>query len=351
MTGVDRFAHEIIRAIDKICEQNVLPFTFRVVAPSQLQDPWQLKNIPVTYVSGFSGHLWEQVTLPLYAKERPLISLCNTGPVFKKNHHVVIHDATTAAVPESFSLKFRLLYKILMPTLGWASKSILTVSEFARNDIARAFNITTGNGSVLGEGGEHILRYAPDESILKKNGLERGKYFLAVSSNAPHKNFRLILDAIELLKDKNIKVAIAGGQNRSVFGESALKNSGNASWLGYVSNEELRALYENARAFIFPSIHEGFGLPLVEAMQVGCPIIASSAASIPEVCGEAAIYVDPKNPNDLAEAIMLIHESDTKRDQLSRLAKHRSELWQWDAAASNLISHLTRIYSVKASKK
>jgi len=351
MTGVDRFAHEIIRAIDDICEQDTLPFTFRIIAPSQPQDPLQLKNIPFSCVSGLSGHLWEQITLPLYAKGQPLISLCNTGPVFKRNHHVVIHDATTVAVPESFSRNFRLLYRFLMPILGKTSKSILTVSKFARNDIARAFGIKTENDSVLGEGGEHILRYAPNDIILKKNGLEKGKYFLAVSSNAPHKNFKLILDALELLKEKNIKVAIAGGQNKSVFGASALKNSGNASWLGYVSNEELRALYENAGAFIFPSIHEGFGLPLVEAMQVGCPIIASNAASIPEVCGEAAIYVNPRNPNELAEAIMLIHESDTKRDQLSKLAKQRSELWQWNVAAHNFISHLARIYPLKANTK
>jgi glycosyltransferase involved in cell wall biosynthesis len=351
MTGVDRFAHEIIRAIDRLCGLGTSPFTFRIVAPSLPLEPWPLKNIPISCVSGMSGHLWEQITLPRYAKDRPLISLCNTGPVFKKNHHVVIHDATTVAVPESFSPKFRLLYRILMPTLGMSSRSVLTVSNFARNDIASAFGIKTEPDSVLGEGGEHILRYTPDESVLQKNGLERGRYFLAVSSNAPHKNFRLILDAIELLKSKNVRVAIAGGQNKAVFGANAMNNADNASWLGYVSNEELRALYENATAFIFPSTHEGFGLPLVEAMQVGCPIIASNAASIPEVCGNAALFVDPRNPHELADAIALIHDSKAKRDQLSKLAKERSVMWQWDTAAHKLITHLANIYSVKASQK
>jgi glycosyltransferase involved in cell wall biosynthesis len=344
MTGVDRFAHEIIRAIDSLCDRHPQPLKFRIITPSPVHESWALKNVSVTTVRGLSGHMWEQITLPRYAKGRPLVSLCNTGPIFKKNHHVVIHDATTVAVPESFSFKFRLLYRFLMPALGITSRSILTVSNFARSDLLAAFRIQTAPDSVLGEGGEHILRYDADATVLHKHKLEPQKYFLAVSSNAPHKNFKLILDAIELLKDQNIKVAIAGGQNKAVFGSKELNNSSNAAWLGYVTNEELRCLYENATAFLFPSIHEGFGLPLVEAMQVGCPIIASKAASMPEVCEDAAIYIDPKSPDDLAKAIMSVAKSPSNRAQLAKLALERSKAWKWDIAAQRLIDHLSKFY-------
>jgi len=306
-TGVDRFARETLRALDLLLSET--PELAAVWRFNLLMPPGAMAAAPVygqieVYECGrFKGALWEQIELPWCARGKMLLNLCNAAPLFKRKQAVVIHDAAPARVPESYSRGFRLWYGFLMPWLGRVAQQIFTVSEFSRRELTTAYGIAPAKISVLPESGEHILRVQADESILDRHSLRQRPYVLGVSSMSPHKNFATLVRAVELLGEKcSFDVVVAGGTNPRIFASGELPDF--VKHVGYVSDEELRALYEHAACFVFPSYYEGFGLPAAEALALGCPVIAADAASIPEVCGDLAIYFNPRNPEELASVLM-----------------------------------------------
>jgi glycosyltransferase involved in cell wall biosynthesis len=340
MTGVDRFAYEILLAADRLLATSEFQHVRLVVLVPSKPLNAQFTNIRIESLPWGRGHVWEQFALPLRTLGRPLLNLCNTGPVLKWRQFTTIHDATTVRVPEAFSRSFRLFYRVLMPALGGVSRKIFSVSDFAKRDIVSAFGIRPEKVLVLGEGGDHIHRHVSDAAILQKHSLNDQPYFLAVSSNAPHKNFKLLAEAIALGDLSDCKVAIAGGSNQRVFGKAQVASNADVVWLGYVTDAELKALYENATAFIFPSLHEGFGLPLVEAMELRCPVISSNVASMPEVCGDAALYFDPRCPQQLFEHMKRVLSEQGLRHQLVQKVTERAHHWKWEKAARRMLHAL-----------
>jgi glycosyltransferase involved in cell wall biosynthesis len=340
-TGVDRFAKEIIKAIDLLIAQNdsiVEELTFTIITPQNVIDQPPLTNISYITTGIRTNQFWEQWDLPKFTKSRYLLlNLCNTAPISVPKQIVVIHDAATINMPIAFSRSFRLWYRVLMPILGKISRKILTVSEFSRHEISSAFGISPHKISVVIEGGEHINHTPSDAGAIKRFGLANRPYILAVSSMAAHKNFRLVLDAVCSLENPPFDIAIAGGANSRVFGDAGMIHSDRVKWLGYVSDAELRALYESAMCFVFPSLYEGFGIPPLEAMNCGCPVLASDAASIPEVCGDAALYFDPKNPTELATLLMKIAENPALRNELILKGYTQAALFSWEKAARQVI--------------
>ena len=339
MTGVDRFAAETLRALDvhlgALGHAGTANMQCELLVPPGCPKP-EYDNIRVREVPGPSGQLWEQWSLWRASRAGILVSLCNTGPVLKRQQVVVIHDATTQRVPQTFSWAFRRWYAVLLPLLGRHSQGVATISEFSKRDIADAFGIPLHRITVLPEGAEHIQRFQADTRILKRAGLVQRPFFLAVSSVVPHKNFGLILQALARANRLDFDVAIAGGSNPKVFGDGAMAHHPNVKWLGYVSNEELKALYEQAAGFVFPSLYEGFGLPPVEAMACGCPVICSDAASMPEVCGDAALYVKPDDPDGLLAAMQQLLDSPGLASSLRKAGEVRVQHWTWNRAAQEL---------------
>jgi glycosyltransferase involved in cell wall biosynthesis len=341
MTGVDRFAMEVINAIDSMLKEGhdlVRGCSVRVLVPAGTNIETFFKSIKVEIVGRFRGHIWEQCDLPLACHpEELLVNLCNTAPVARKKQIVVIHDAATNAMPEAFTLTFRTWYKILMPLLWRQAQKVLTVSEFSRKELQRAYRISPKKMEVIAEGGEHILRLPPDESVLKKHGLKGKPYVFAVSSMAAQKNFKLILDTYCSLKNPPFEIAIAGGVNSRVFDHAGVIGSNLIKWLGFVSDEELRALYENAMCFIFPSIYEGFGIPPLEAMHCGTPVLASSSASIPEVCGMAALYFHHNDSQRLATLLLELYNNSDCRHNLADKGKRHVARFSWRLTAEKVI--------------
>ncbi|MDR5172640.1 glycosyltransferase family 4 protein [Methylobacillus flagellatus] len=350
MTGVDRFAVETLKALDQLISSkhpSVASYEFVILVPKGTQTDISFRHIPLEEIGSFQGHLWEQISLPLYrlGKQSLMLNLCNTAPVFSCSQLVVIHDAAVSRIPHTFSFKFRLLYKILMPVLGNFAKRVLTVSEFSKKDLAKFFHIPEHKVHVIGESGEHINAFAADTDILSKHGLGSRRYLLAVSSQAPHKNFKLISEAIEYLQDVGFDIVIAGGMNAAVFGQNAHGLSQKIKWTGYVSNEELHALYANALCFVFPSLYEGFGIPPLEAMSCGCPVLASNAASIPEVCGDAALYFSPDDPQALAALIESFCKDSDLQKRMIEKAAHHAATFSWKNAALSLVHHCDQMHS------
>ncbi|MBB4011600.1 glycosyltransferase family 4 protein [Niveibacterium umoris] len=340
-TGVDRFAYEVLNAIDSLLDRSdprLAELEFKVLIPRTVPERHQFRNISVSAVGKRDGQLWEQLDLRGAVKGRLLLSLCNTAPAGVRSQVVVIHDAATAAIPRAFSRGFRWWYRILMPLLGLMSRRIITVSEFSKGELTRRFGIPAKKIDVVIEGGEHILRVPADVGAIARFGLADRPFVLAVSSMAAHKNFRLVLDTIAKLDDPPFDIAIAGGANARVFGSAGLVHSDRVKWLGYVSDGELRALYEGAMCFVFPSLYEGFGIPPLEAMTCGCPVVAARAASIPEVCGDAAVFFDPHNADELAAQLVRVAGDADLRAELVAKGRVQAAKFSWEAAACQVLA-------------
>ncbi|CAA9891417.1 Glycosyltransferase involved in cell wall bisynthesis [Candidatus Methylobacter favarea] len=350
-TGVDRFAFEVISSINDLIEANdpaVRGLSFRIMLPPGVTPEQEFLHIPRETVGRNHGQLWEQWDLPrALPPESLLLSLCNTAPVLSCQQVVVIHDAATVKMPKAFSLAFRLWYRILMPLLGRVSRKVLTVSRFSRQEIVSAFGVPQDKISVIVEGGEHILRIAPDMAAIQSFGLSIRPYVLVVSSMAAHKNFRLVLEAISRLGNPPFDIAIAGGANSRVFGVAGRMDCQRVKWLGYVSDSELRSLYESAMCFVFPSLYEGFGIPPLEAMNCGCPVLASRAASIPEICGDAALYFDAYNANELAALLMRVADDPALRAELAIKGHARAAQFSWASAARQILASLSEVSLTK----
>lgn len=344
VTGVERFAVELLKALDQLIGAgDLVEFKFSIALPNGVSPSIQFNHIDFIEVGRAKGYFWEQVELPIYCKGRFLINLCNTAPVVLRKQIVVIHDAAVCSVPQAFSSSFRLVYKCMHWLLAKRNVDVLTVSEFSKHDLLRCFPFGVDQIRVMPEGADHIANVSPDAAIFAKNGVGDRPYVLAVSSMAAHKNFKLVLEAYRLLEKPGFDILIAGGANPSVFGASKEKGEMGIKWLGYVSDQQLRALYESASCFVFPSIYEGFGIPPLEAMQCGCPVIASESASIPEICGDAALYFSPTDPKLLGHLMNTLVNDPSQRNRMAKKGYQHVARFTWEKAARVLTRELRQI--------
>jgi glycosyltransferase involved in cell wall biosynthesis len=311
----------------------VLVLTPRGTVPSL-----SLENISVREVGRRGGHLWEQIDLPWHARGGLLLNLANTAPLAAGTTVATILDASVYAVPDAYSLPFRAWYRLLIPIIGRRAQRVVTCSEFSQVELERAAGIPRARTMVIHGSGEHILAQPADETVLERMGLRSGRYVLAVSSRSRHKNLAGVEQAASRLTGRDFSLVLAGGFNRRVFRGRPSPGRGNTSATGYVTDAELRALYQNAGCFVYPSFYEGFGLPPLEAMTCGCPVVVSNAASLPEVCGDAAVYCNPYQPADIAAAISRIMEDSSLRVELRRRGAERARQFSWNRSAESMLA-------------
>ncbi|MFD0671336.1 glycosyltransferase family 4 protein [Cohnella sp. GCM10027633] len=335
MTGVQRYALELVKHWDELLDRSeqVGGAEVTILAPpNRIYEP-ELKRIKLREIGGFGGHAWEQLVLPLHARGGHLINLCNTGPLLKRKQIVTIHDMAVFEHPESFSWLFRFAYRIIQRTVGRTSRRIVTISQFSKSQLMKHCRVSESKIDVISLGLEHMERLSPDRTILETHGFANKSYILAVGSMDPRKNFLNVAKAIELLSEADYDVVVAGGTNAKVFGTSPMPSSARLKWIGYVTDEQLKALYEGAACFVFPSVYEGFGLPPLEAMACGAPVIVARSSSLPEVCGEATEYCDPDNPTDIAACIERVMVDAELRERLTARGLERASRYRWDRCA------------------
>ena len=345
ITGVQRYAHEVLLALDDlIASQKLeLPFALAVLAPPGTPAP-PLRAIRFERAGRLRGNAWEQLSLPALTHGSLLYSFSATGPLSKRHQIITIHDASVYAVPQSFNWRFRAWYKLLLGTLVRRVPRVVTVSRFSKSEIVRHFGCDEGKIRITVEGWQHLARSPADAGILDKHGLRQRRYVLAVSNPTPSKNFAQLVEAVKLLDAPDFDVVVAGACDPAVFGNEARPGAAFVKYVGYVSDGELRALYENAGVFVYPSLYEGFGIPVLEAMASMCPVISSNAASLPEVCGEAAIYVSPDDPPALAAAIVRVMSDERERERLARSGEQRIGSFSWEAAARSVLGYMMQLY-------
>ncbi|KAA3608703.1 MAG: glycosyltransferase family 1 protein [Planctomycetota bacterium] len=339
ITGLQRMGRQIIQEFDRMLAEGEIDRNrrkIRLLLPAKPKDAPQYDHLERWIRGPVGSHLWEQSLLPFRAKGF-LLNLKNTAPVMGGPMAVAIHDLQTFAKPEIFSKKLVRLYQWILPRAAKRARWVFTISEHSKKEIVRWLGIPEEKIVVISTGHEHILDIESEPEILQRHEIEPGSYLLAVSSMNPNKNFAAVPKALEIGDLGDIPFVIAGGMNPTVFEQSTQTTLPPGSiHVGRVSDGELRALYENALGFIFPSFYEGFGLPPLEAMALGCPVISSHTSSLPEVCGNAALYCDPYDHADIARQILRLAHDKPLRQELSSKGKIRAAGFRWRDGARKI---------------
>jgi glycosyltransferase involved in cell wall biosynthesis len=336
LSGVQRFARELLLALDELLAEGVIDrdrFRLTVLHPRRVGAPVEYLHIAMRSIGRYDGHLWEQTELPAHVRGKLLLNFCNTAPLLKRNQLLTIHDAAVRAVPQAYTRSFRAWYRVMHSLPGAHAARIVTVSKFSKRELGDRLSITAERIAVVPEGSDHILRVASDPAIVERFALDRSPFVLAVSSVSPHKNLAALAQALEIARLPDFNFVFAGSTNPRVFAAQGVCFPPAVKHVGAVSDGELRALYERAACFVFPSLYEGFGLPPLEAMACGCPVLVANAASMPEVCGDAALYCDPRSPADIASKLRQILGDETLRGNLRERGCARAAQFTWRGCA------------------
>jgi glycosyltransferase involved in cell wall biosynthesis len=338
LSGVQRYARNIVDEIDQLQTAQ----GSSVLSPQGADVP-QYRNLNGLTCGSMSGYAWEQLELPIAARGTRLLNLCNMAPVIKTDQIVCIHDANVFTSPLSYGVVFRTAYRSLQPLIARRALKIATVSDASAQQIARYLPIPLLQVEVLPNGHEHVLGWRPDRaSISSLLPIKEGDrpFVLAIGSDALHKNISLLLDIAQRLEELGINLLITG-KCRLVDGSVSLPS--NVYRCGRVSDDDLAYLFGHALCLAFPSLTEGFGLPIVEAMALGCPVISSDRASMPEVCGDAALLASPSDPELWVQYIADLLQSMNLRQEMAGRGLERSKMYSWRKSAKGYLDLLRSI--------
>ena len=290
VTGVERYAKEIVKELDKLAK----PGEIEMAIPPGVEEIPDYKNIEIVVVGKLHNRLWEHISFPLYVKKRKGVSLnlCNVAPLLSPGI-VCIHDVKIKARPQDFSFKFLLWYSFLFFNACRRANRLLTVSEFSKKEIAKYYGVDLKKITVIPNAWQQFENIQFDDKTLKKYELIENKFYFSMCSLEPNKNLNWV--AQTAMENPKEIFAIAGSINKSVFSNGlGIECPDNVKLLGYVSDEEAKTLMRDCKAFLFPTFYEGFGIPPLEALSVGCSrIIVTDNEVMHEVLEDAATYINP----------------------------------------------------------
>jgi glycosyltransferase involved in cell wall biosynthesis len=346
LTGVQRYASEMVRALDGLLAERARDgevWPVELHAPPGARDLPGLRHIRLRKVGHRSGHAWEQVDLVRSSWGALLLGFGNTGPLLHPRQIVTLHDAGIYAVPQAYTRSFRTWYRLLYAVLGRRAVKVLTVSRFSAMELCLHTGLRRAKVAVVPNAADHFLGIEADPAALQRHGLTPGGYVFALGSTAAHKNTAAVAAAVARLPEPRPLLVTAGHRDPRMFGATCPLPSEGVRELGPVSDADLKAIYQGALCLVFPSTYEGFGLPPLEAMAAGCPVVVSRAASLPEVCGEAALYCDHADPGDIAGEIARLQRDPELRAELVRRGRERVGAFAWQRNAQRLFQVLGEV--------
>lgn len=318
LTGVQRYALELSKRID--------PDVSSRFAPDRI-------------LGGLKGQVWEQFSLPYIARKSSLLwSPGNVGPLRVRNQVVTIHDATTFDHPEWFDRKFALWYRFLLPKLAKRVRGIITVSQDSKERLVKCLGVDGDKIRVIHNGVSQELAPAGSAStrtFQRKLGITN-PYFAYIGSLEPRKNLETLMKAWRMAASEmpQCELLIAGAGGNVFSGGDTHDVPERCRFVGRLPDEDLAPFLSGARALVYPSLYEGFGLPPLEAMACGTRVAVSDIPVLREVCGEDASYFDPINNTSIAEALLGI-DRESERFRTERIEKglKRAAGFTWERSA------------------
>lgn len=304
--------------------------------------PGVLKSSRYGKLAACCRFLWNTFYYPIQARRFDiLVSPTTHGSFFSRNQILTIHDLISLRF-NNISGHQRVYFKYLLPFLISKARIIVAVSEATKRDILHFLHCDSKKVRVIYNGYDHQRYNLPDHPtsrILQKFGLRR--YFLAIGPTYPHKNFEVLLSAYASLPETirhQYPLVIAGGKIPYITilkkRVEALNLQAQVTFLGYVSIELMPSLYREAFTLVFPSLYEGFGFPLLEAMACGCPVISSNTSSMPEIGESALMYFDPYNKEALTSCMMKMISEGSIRDWHIKKGLEQAVKFSWQKTAS-----------------
>lgn len=310
LTGIERFAFEICRQLDALLDSEA---DVSILVPKNARTVPEYKNIKLIHspkeIHGFP--FWDMETFAKACRKTKSTGLnfSNTAPLGKLCGLSFIHDVYAKDFPNDFNTFKDKLVKLYCRISYWNiahnAKKVLTVSEFSKERIQHWYKTPSEKIAVIPNGWDHFLDIKSNEEIFDKFPLLKKKeFFFTLGSLQKRKNLKWILEYAKSHPEDLFAVSgktISGMHSEEIGDLSQLKN---VILLGYVSDEEVKALMEKCKAFVFPTYYEGFGIPPLEALAAGAKIIVSNVASLPEIYGDSAVYINPQDNNvDLNDLI------------------------------------------------
>lgn len=336
-TGVARYAREVTQALDAlIAEEHPLTkgLDVTLVVPREPEN-FPLKAMGVKLVPEFNKprlpQFWVQMQLPWHVKGG-LVSLCNLAPVRVRRQIACIHDLHTYVMPESYGRGFRLAHKMVLPRLGRRARYITTVSEHSRDHLVQFGVAPQEKVVVTYNGADHALRWNAAASQLD---FGHRPFVLCLGQTQAYKNIGLVLKIADALDAIGLDVFIAGDVKAEALplpqpGGTMPKN---VRLLGRISDDDLARALNLAVCFLFPSRIEGFGIPAVEAMTFGCPVVAASAPCLPEVCGDGALYAGPDDLEAWVDTVRRLCGDENFRRKQGEKGRERAKRYTWRGIA------------------
>jgi glycosyltransferase involved in cell wall biosynthesis len=309
--GVERLAREMARRLPAL-----RPDRYRVIRP-----PAGLAHR--------AGHAWEQAVLPAQAgRAAALYSPANLAPARYRRNVLVIHDVAALRHPEAYSRPYVEYQRRLLPRLARDASALITVSGFSRREVIEVLGATPERVTVIPEGVDERFFADPDpRTAAARYGLT-GPYALAVGTLSARKNLQALDQAARSLRDRGIELVLAGSDRGYLRGSQA-----GLRRLGYVNEADLPGVYAGALALAMPSGYEGFGLPCLEAMAAGAPVVAAGAGALPETCGDAALLVEPGDVAGFADALTAAACDEQVRARLIEAGRLRASEFSWTRTA------------------
>ncbi|BAY33761.1 group 1 glycosyl transferase [Nostoc carneum NIES-2107] len=345
--GAGNYIFSLVQSLSKVDIKN----NYYIFAKAEHIQEWRISNpnfhfITVDISSKALRLLWEQTGLPLAIKRWRIEILHSphyTAPIIKPCKSVVTFcDMTFQLIPEKHRPIQRIFFPLMMSWNAQHADKLIAISESTRQDAIRLLKIEANKIITIPLAANKNFRVLPNsdiEQICNRYNLKHKKYIYYVGALEPRKNVPILIEAYAKIAADFIDIPLViVGKKAWMYDEifervSSLGLQDRVHFLGHIPEPDLIGLYNGSRVFVYPSIYEGFGLPVLEAMQCGTPVVTTNISSMPEVAGDAAILIAPDDTQGLANALQQLLLDDNLVNQLSQQGLARATKFSWDICA------------------